>query len=382
MFKRISLGIFFFLATMLYSQKDSLFKYSEISLLTADPGSDLYSLFGHSAIRAKNEQLGHDVVFNYGTFDFRTPNFMLKFMRGKLPYHLTISKFNDFVNEYHYTRRGVIEQKLNLTNDDKLAILSFLDINARPENRAYKYDFFYDNCSTRIRDAFERSFSLDPNYSSLENVTLRDILHQYLTGSPWTKFGIDLVIGSKADKKSSAREQTFIPEKLSLIFSSIQKNSIKLFNEKNIILDFDKERKARQKPHIFGLLFANIVIGFFGFIAYLRKEKWLEYFTKIWFSLLTISFTIIILLWFATDHQATRDNFNILWINPLCWLFFIKKFKYKKLLFYVLVVVNAFCILNSFMKVMPQDMPALYTIIPTMLSLFYIYENKVKQLNP
>jgi hypothetical protein len=136
------------------AQKQQLSDQAVISLITADPGEELYSLFGHSAIRVKDTVNNQDLVFNYGTFNFNTPNFYMKFTRGKLLYMLSIQQFDRFKRSYEYEKRDLKEQILNLTQDQKQAIFQFLLWNYQPENRYYKYDFFFDNCATRIRDVF------------------------------------------------------------------------------------------------------------------------------------------------------------------------------------------------------------------------------------
>ncbi|HRD07117.1 MAG TPA: DUF4105 domain-containing protein, partial [Saprospiraceae bacterium] len=193
---------------------DTLMNNTQISLLTCDPGSEIYSLFGHSAVRVKNEEKNFDVVFNYGTFDFQTPNFTLKFMRGKLPYRLAVASYGSFLKEYHYFKRGVREQVLQINNSQKEDIIRFLENNAKPENAEYKYDFFYDNCSSRIRDVFEKTLHYPPQYSGENKLTFRNLLHRYLEAWPWLRTGIDIIIGSKADKIADASAQMFIPDKL------------------------------------------------------------------------------------------------------------------------------------------------------------------------
>ena len=242
-----SLLIFLMHVTHVYAQSpDSLLSSTSISLITCDPGDEIYSLFGHSAIRIKNTSQNYDVVYNYGTFDFRTPNFTVKFMRGKLPYRLVVSTFDNFLMEYHHFKRGVREQNLQITNDQKKEIIRFLENNAKPENAEYKYDFFFDNCSSRIRDVFENNLGQPLTYSSKEDVTFRDLLHQYLIGWPWTKLGIDMIIGSKADVKASASQQMFLPDKLHDILGNAVSSGKTFLAESYQVLIFDKEKGIEE----------------------------------------------------------------------------------------------------------------------------------------
>ena len=143
--------IFLLKGIQISGQGDSPPDSIRVSILTCAPGDQLYSMYGHNAIRVRDNAIGTDLVFNYGTFDFNTPGFAIKFMRGKLPYLLSVARYDDFIYEYTYFQRDVMEQELALSQEQKSGIISFLDENMRPENRAYAYDFFQDNCATRLR---------------------------------------------------------------------------------------------------------------------------------------------------------------------------------------------------------------------------------------
>lgn len=141
-----------------FGQKLELSPEANISIITCGPGDQVYSHFGHSAIRVKDSSLGIDVVYNYGTFDFTTPNFTLKFARGKLNYTLARQNFRYFLLSYQEEKRWVKEQVLNIDLDEKQKLFSFLETNYLPQNRDYKYDFFYNNCATKIWDVLKTSY--------------------------------------------------------------------------------------------------------------------------------------------------------------------------------------------------------------------------------
>ncbi len=339
--------------------RDSVMALTNVSLITCDPGSDLYSLFGHSAVRIKNKTKNYDIVYNYGTFDFRTPGFLIKFMRGKLPYKLSADGFGSFLAEYIDDKRGVREQLLNISNDEKLKIISFLENNALPENAFYKYDFFYDNCSTRIRDGFQKTLNYDTNYTSKEKVSLRDLLHQYLTGSLWTRLGIDMIIGSRADIDATPSYQMFLPDKLHDILGNHIINGKQFLDKSYPVLIFNKEREDRKIPHPLSPYLVNTFLTLLAiFLLYRKNGKLLNIMTSTWMIIAFIASIIILLLWFATDHQACTLNWNILWLNPLYGLLFFRKFKYKKQVIYVLIGLTALCVVNKFLPIIPQNMPA------------------------
>jgi hypothetical protein len=289
---------------------------AEISLITCDPGSELYSTFGHTAVRIKDELENIDYVFNYGIFDFNTPGFYLKFLRGKLNYRLGFTTFKRFAREYDYQERGLTEQVLNLKQDQKEEIYAFLLNNAKPENRDYKYDFFFDNCSTRPRDVFVESLEMSFPTAPSE-ITYRNILDEFLPGLPWSDFGIDIVIGAIADKKASYRTQCFIPDYLKM---NLENQNKKFVKSSEVILDFSKEREERFiRPWftpllVFGILFILELCIFF-FLSEKLPRLYRAY-DILWFILLGFASLNIIFLWFFTDHMATKQNWNLIWMNP------------------------------------------------------------------
>ena len=196
-----------------------------LSLLTCAPGEEIYSLFGHTAIRYENPSQGIDIVFNYGLFSFNTPNFILRFSLGETDYQLGATDYSYFAGEYAFFGRSVWQQTLNLTNKEKVELIRLLQENYHPKNRVYRYNFFYDNCATRPRDKIEESitekviYPADPQDGSH---SFRDIVHQYCKGHPWARFGIDLCIGSEADQPITQRQMMFAPFYLMDAFAGAQ----------------------------------------------------------------------------------------------------------------------------------------------------------------
>ena len=196
-----------------------------LSLLTCAPGEVIYTLFGHTAIRYENPSQGIDVVFNYGLFSFDIPNFALRFSLGETDYRLGVIDYPHFAGEYAYFGRSVWQQTLNLNNEEKAELIRLLQENYRPENRVYRYNFFYDNCATRPRDKIEESiagkviYPVEPQDGSR---TFREIVHQYCKGHPWARFGIDLCIGSEADRPITQRQMMFAPFYLMDAFAGAQ----------------------------------------------------------------------------------------------------------------------------------------------------------------
>ena len=182
------------------------------SLMTCAPGSEIYSLFGHTAIRYENYTRHVDVVFNYGMFSFNTPHFVLRFIKGETDYQLGITPYPYFEAEYAMRGSSVYQQVLNLTQDEKVNLLALLEENYLPENRIYRYNYFYDNCTTRARDRIEECINGQVVYpDSVSGKSFRSIVHEFTVGSPWDELGIDLCLGSEADKEIGKRLQMFAP---------------------------------------------------------------------------------------------------------------------------------------------------------------------------
>ena len=222
-----------------------------ISLITCTPGAELYSVFGHNALRIVDSAAGTDIAYNFGTFNFDDPDFYTKFVRGKLQYYLSQENFNDFLYAYQYFKRGVSEQVLNLTEKEKKEIQRALFENLTEENRYYKYDFFYDNCSTRLRDIIFKTKSnqaFNPPQFVANGLTFRDHLHTYLDRAEmkWTRLGIDLILGLKADRKMSVSNAMFLPEFLAKGVNATEVNGQKLVIEENTLLPDQQPTPTRD----------------------------------------------------------------------------------------------------------------------------------------
>ena len=307
------------LISSLFSSAQQLSPQAKASLLTCGAGDDLYSVFGHSALRIQDPARDLDIVFNYGTFDFDAPNFYLKFARGKLDYILSISTFSNFMRGYVYEERYVYEQDLNLSQADLDELFVALQVNYLPENRAYRYDFFYDNCSTRIRDLLKKVLGdrLDYHESAIEPVdkSFRDCIDEYTFNVPWGDFGIDLALGMPTDQQVSGFHLMFLPEYLKDAFDRATLEGEPLVADARMLLDLPRRTPSFQWFTPAQLLWLFFIVT--AFLAYKRKLPLL--FDRTLFAVIGLLGIAILLLWFATDHTATANNLNILWALPT-WL--------------------------------------------------------------
>ncbi len=298
-------------------------QFWEVSLLTADPGTELYSSFGHSAIRLREiGPDGRDLVFNFGTFDFDTPNFYGKFATGKLNYMLSIVPYDRFIIEYDYYKRGLREQVLDLNQEQKDFLLQHLDAQYAPERRFYKYDFFYNNCATKIRDAFDIAIGdqLVWSDSVAEEKTFRNLIDEFVLPLPWADFGIDLALGAVIDRPATELEKQFLPTYMEQAFANatIVENGVSrpLVKQSRVLLEYPKEEAQQSLLNplvIFWLLtLVFAALTFYGF----KKGKMMKGLDVALFGTIGILGLVVAFLWFFTDHSATAWNWNILWAFP------------------------------------------------------------------
>lgn len=334
-----------------------------ISLLTCTPGQELYSTFGHSAIRVVDNINNTDVVFNYGTFDFYDPEFYKKFIHGKLNYFVSIDELPAFMAEYEYYKRGVSEQVLDLSCDEKQKFVAALKENAKEENKYYKYDFNYDNCTTRLRDMFEKAIGEQLQSKIIlpkPGTTFRHLIHSYLDkgGQPWSKLGIDILLGSPLDKKVSNREAMFLPDFMQYAFASATRNGKAVVVENKILLnkyDPPKSKNVFTPFAVFGILF--LVITLLSFYKNKITSRILLVFDFLFFISLGLLGFILLYMWFGTDHAMCKNNFNLLWALPLhlpVSFFLFNKKKWVSAYFRIILFFTAALLISWF--VLPQQL--------------------------
>ncbi|MEK9913520.1 MAG: DUF4105 domain-containing protein, partial [Flavobacteriaceae bacterium] len=275
--------------------------------------------FGHSAIRVKDHYQGLDIVFNYGTFDFEAPNFYLKFLKGELDYFLSTSSFIQFANYYQYYGRGVIEQKLNLNSTEKQKLYDALNEALLPENRFYRYEFLENNCATKIPEIINSATGLEITYADEINTktTYRKLINEYLDPHSWNRFGISLILGSTVDRQITNTQTLFLPDYLYKKIGNAQLGEELLIeNEKNLVVRYFK---SKSNGFFTSPLFVAILFLIFSFYRIWPKASSpiLGRLEHLLFGVLSITGIFLVFMMLGTEHLATKNNFNILWINPL-----------------------------------------------------------------
>lgn len=293
------------------------------SVLTCGPGNEFYLAFGHSAIRITDTALGLDNVYNYGTFDFDTPHFYWNFARGMMNYCLSRTSFDRFEATYDHEQRAVWEQRLNLTQQEVNNLYIMLEWNYQPENRYYQYDFFRDNCATRVRDMVEASVGKKTiGIDDWEDHSYRYWLHDATAGGclEWWTLGVDLLLGLPADHVCSPSEAMFYPLAMMWMYGNAMLDATEplVFPTKQLLEDTRPPLHRSFPPlAVFGLLFAAVAL-----LSW--KHLWPKWADRVLFIVAGLVGCFLIFMWFGTDHWCTKWNLNILWASPLLILIAIR----------------------------------------------------------
>jgi len=334
-------------------------------------------MYGHTAIRVKDPAINLDVVFNYGVFSFSKPNFIYRFAKGETDYMLAAERYSDFYEDYVRMGRSIFEQVLDLKPADKQNLLNFLIENAKPENREYRYNFFFDNCATRVRDVVKNQISEVVAFpENGKGMTFRQHISLYQRVLPWTDFGIHLVVGSPADQVATAYQEMFLPDFLMEHFGGAQlktdSGTRPLVKETRTLYEAERMKQPGFSPFapmvVFALLlFIIVMMSIFQF----RKKKLNN---LVDYILLFLTGLIgVVLLWFVfvSEHPAMRPNYNLLWAIPVNFIFLVA-WMYKKwrpvIRWYWVLLAGWLILFLLFHFLVPQSFhPGSYLIVLMML---------------
>lgn len=353
-------------------------KSSSFYFISCAPGQEVYERFGHAAIRYYDPEFDTDWIFHWGVFNFDTPWFMAKFIKGATDYQMGINNTNDFLQVYKNRNSAVFQQKLNLTQQEKQKLYDALRENYLPQNRVYRYNFITDNCATRPYLLICEKCLPYVSENFVDSITTyRKIIAKYTGSDTWLKFGIDLLIGSDAD--------TIIGTKGTISFPLYTRDALKRCTISNDSITYslvqpateivraakpDFKEKMPIKPAPFFLTLMVIIL--FLTMFFYHKNKPLVWLDSILFCISGFIGIILFFLMFFSQHPLVHDNYNLLWLNPLQLLFGLAIIKNKwrsKLRFYAL--------LNALMIIIAMAILAIKTIqvmniafLPLMIILF------------
>lgn len=360
---------------------------SKFYLLTCDVGDEVWSQFGHSALRVVDPSSGKDITFNWGMFEFGD-GFEYKFAKGSLMYYMDVTSTNEFLGSYAYLKREVRQQELNLTLEQKNRIWTLLAINAQPENIEYKYDFFYNNCATRIRDIFEDALGDDLSWSTHPEAnehTFREMIDVGFQSDLWLDFGIDLVLGYKIDKKVDNMNLMFNPFYMEAIFEASQiktENGTENLSLSNEILVPGIERNAESDEWFTPVVLTVIILAITLLFSFFQLHTLLKVWASLLFLITGILGILLFFMWFQTDHLATKGNFNLLWANPL-WLvmlvlIWVKKWQAKLTSTYLYLSLGMLALVLFFLMLPQEFHAAARILIVNWTVLFYFfYRNQI-----
>jgi hypothetical protein len=359
-----------------FSQNVKLSPEAKISVITCGPyQGELYSAFGHSAFRVFDPALRIDDAYNYGIFDFNQPHFYLNFAKGYLFYKLGVHDYQAFKNYYIFHNRYIHEQVLNLTPEQTQKVFDYLQWNAQPENENYRYDYFYNNCATKMRDVIIEIFGddvkFDGSYIKTE-YSIRELTDIYLIHQPWGDLGIDIGLGLSIDKEAAPSEYMFLPDYVESGFdhATINQNDTPTPIVKETIHVYEARDEAPPKgfPHplyVFSFVgLVSIAISIFDF----KKRKLSNWYDGILFGTAGTIGLLLCFLWFLTDHKASANNLNTLWALPthlIAVIAFIKQPKWLDKYFITTAIIGSVLLISW--PLLPQKLN--YALVPIVLSL-------------
>lgn len=294
-----------------YSVKTAL----QFSILTCASGEDVYTAWGHTAIRVIDSANQTDLVYNFGTFDFDTPNFLVEFIKGNLNYFLSVNDFQNFILEYQYYGRSIKEQVLILSDAEKAKWQNALQQNLEGNNRYYLYNFITDNCTTRVKDGLYQFTKYQVPPSTIKSFRTHVVEAPYQQGIPWIGLGIDVLLGAVSDQAPTALQAGFLPD---LLFDQLATQPSHIASTQNY--PFTKTTPVKPTDPIFyivGLILAYLFLGKWNARWAVIAAKFLDITLLFIFGLGGL---LLVYMSLFSKHTACHDNFNIAWIHPLYFI--------------------------------------------------------------
>lgn len=300
-----------------------------VSLITCDSGSEIYELEGHSGLRYRFPD-GRDIIVNWGLFDFNSPNFVYRFVKGETDYRAGAVSAEYFLNAYKSQGRKITEQILNLTPEEALTACRLVEENLLPQNAVYRYNYVKDNCATRPVSIIERAVGETIPFRCREilsgdDVSFRDVMSYYHVNYPWYQFGIDLALGSGIDYPLSARERIFAPVLLLRMIDEVRlSDGRSLVSERRVLNQVPEGAVvAAPTPWYFTPMAVSLAILFLSVVLTMRdlKRKIVSrWFDTVLYSFFGIAGLLLTFLIFVSVHEATSPNWLYLWLNPFAFI--------------------------------------------------------------
>ena len=307
-----------------------------ISILTIGPGNSLSDAFGHSGIRVIDKINNYDIVFNYGVYDYNAPNFYGNFVKGRPIYSLGLNNYENFYKNYVNQSRQIIEQKLDLSEYQKRIFVNKLITNSKEANKFYEYNYFENNCSTKIADLFNEILEEDIKNEDLHKINVstnsyRKLVYENINPNSWGALGIDICLGAVIDKNINSQDELFLPYNLKSYFDQLGNSNIRngsLVTTSILFGEYSKYTETLISP-IYLLLILSLIIISITYIDYLRRTRSVLL-DSIVLLITGIIGLLLIYLWFFSNHTASAWNYNLLWAIPFNLILFIELLKSKQ----------------------------------------------------
>lgn len=358
------------------SAEAKLSEQAKISILTCGPGEQLYATFGHTALWVSDPINQINEVYNFGTFDFKTSNFYLKFMMGRLEYELELTSFDSFISDYELEGRWVKEQELNILTSIKQEIYDSLNIVLLPGNNTYRYDFFRNNCSTKIIDLVLAFIATESELDSLNvstEETYRKAMNHYIAGREWLKIGINVLLGPFADQSMLKIQSSYLPENLMQVIGETKfAKAPTILNEGNY--------KLKPVPEfgfsliiLWGLLFLFVFEGLWA----KTTQKTSDVIDSVLFATSALFGLLLMFLWIWSAHVSLHVNLNLLWANPFNFILVWSIMKSRTLItriYLILYGLLLFFLLINWGR-LPQKLPL--EIMPVVSAIVFRVVNRI-----
>lgn len=355
MVKKLLLFFFLLNIAISFAQNPSLSADAKVSVFTCGKGAELYSTFGHTAIRIKDSVNNLDVVYNYGAFDFRTENFYLKFVKGDLQYFMIATSYEEFIYEYQYDNREVIEQTLDFSTNQKQQLFERLNASLLSEERTYTYKFIDKNCTTMVVEKIDETIG-KPIIQKVDDKSMsyRTVLYPYFEDHFWSKLGINIMFGERTDRKS---EQLFLPIELLNSLDKVKVSGKLLVIKKEILV------RNQQSPFQFSFLNSIYFVALMLLLILFSNRR--TVFLTFLFSLGLFGLFLSSVGLYSL-HREILSNYNILLFNPL---YLILPFLSHKWFIRLIIVNSALLLIYTIVML---NKPHLVLMLPFIIAVGYI----------
>ena len=368
----------------------------KVSVLTCSPGDEAYSLYGHTALRYVDTDRNLDVVFNYGCFDFSTPNFGWRFVLGETDYMVGCQDFEDFLPEYALRGSAVVEQVIDLNEDEARALFKALLLNIRPQNRVYRYRYLDNNCTTKVRDRLLEVLAAAGDVVYSDSVpagkTYRDALALPSMEHPWYTFGVNLLLGAGVDNSLDVMTAQFLPldymnalKGMSIVAADGRERRV--VAETNILLPENKVAGVRSNFTPFNASLLLLLATFVAMLCELRKRKTWWGVDVLLMSVQGLAGALLLFMALFSEHPAVDVNWLIVLLNPLAlvlmpvYVYRIRKHKSMKIAWVQVLFVVLF-VLTALLGLQVYPAPIFFCAIALLVrSLFHIYKDRICELN-